>query len=323
MVVVLGASGHIGNALVTLLLEQGQQVLALTRDSQKAEQFQKRGSEAAIVDSHDADGLRSVFQNADRAFLLNPPAPVSMDTDKEERRTAGAILEALHGASLEKVVLQSTYGAQPGDRIGDLSVLFEFEQGLRRQSIPVSVLRAAYYMSNWDLMVTSARQGRLPTMFPADFRLPMVAPHDIAVVAAELLTAPPEPFAIHDVEGPDEYTPADVAKAFSAALQRNVDLEVIPRETWEQTGIRLNEKLLKLWSLRDRIQDWSALERSLVICATLAAPKAFPKSVCDCESNAILALAEESRTAGMMPKGSNAGSGTKARDALAVAMPPR
>ncbi|MBW8746138.1 MAG: NmrA family NAD(P)-binding protein [Acidobacteria bacterium] len=235
MLIVLGASGHIGNALVTRLLDQGQQVLALTRDPQKAEQFLKRGAEAAIIDVQDTDGLRSVLRRGERAFVLNPPAPISTDTDKEERRTAGAILEALRASSLEKIVLQSTYGAQAGDHIGDLSVLFELEQGLRSQSTPSSILRAAYYMSNWDQMLTSAKQGKLPTMFPADFRLPMVAPHDIAVVAAELLTAPPEPFAIHYVEGPNEYTPSDVANAFSAALQRSVELDVIPREKWEQT----------------------------------------------------------------------------------------
>lgn len=235
MLIVLGASGHIGNTLVSRLLAEGQQVLALTRDPRKAEQFRKRGAEAAIVDVQDADGLRSVLSRGERAFLLNPPAPVSTDTDKGERRTAGAILEALRASSLEKVVLQSTYGAQAGDHIGDLSVLFELEQGLRSQSIPSSILRAAYYMSNWDQMLSSAKQGKLPTMFPADFRLPMVAPHDIAVVAAELLTAPPEPFAIHHVEGPDEYTPSDVANAFSTALQRSVELDVIPRERWEQT----------------------------------------------------------------------------------------
>ncbi|UWZ84445.1 NmrA family NAD(P)-binding protein [Occallatibacter riparius] len=239
MLIVFGASGHIGNALCTRLLAQGKQVLALTRDAQRAEQFVKRGAEAAIIDVQDTDGLRSVLRRGKRAFLLNPPAPVSSDTDKEEHRTARAILQALQGVSLEKVVLQSTYGAQPGDYIGDLSVLFELEQGLRRQSTPLSILRAAYYMSNWDQMLTPAKQGKLLTMFPADFRLPMVAPDDIAAAAAELLTAPPEPYAIHYVEGPDMYTPSDVAKAFSASLERSVELDVIPREKWEQTFLNL------------------------------------------------------------------------------------
>ena len=42
-----------------------------------------------------------------RAFLLNPPAAPSSDTDVEERATVAAIVEALEGSGLEKVVAAS------------------------------------------------------------------------------------------------------------------------------------------------------------------------------------------------------------------------
>ncbi|MGX9115292.1 hypothetical protein ACWTU6_01150 [Mesorhizobium sp. BHbsci] len=51
---------------------------------------------------------------------------------------------------MRKIVAQSTYGARPGDRCGDLNILYELEQQLRGQPIPASIIRAAYYMSNWD-----------------------------------------------------------------------------------------------------------------------------------------------------------------------------
>jgi len=235
MFVVLGASGHIGDALVTELLKRGQEVLALTHDPSKIAGFHNRGVEAMVVDVHDVDGLRAAFRRGNRAYLLNPPAPISADTDREERASAKAILQALEGTSLEKVVLQSTYGAQPGDRIGDLSVLFEFEQGLRSQSTPVSVLRAAYYMTNFDPLLPQAKEGQLPTMFPADFCLPMVAPTDIAASAVDLLAAPPEPFEIHYIEGPDRYTLTDMAKAFESALHRNIEVESIPSDQWQRS----------------------------------------------------------------------------------------
>jgi hypothetical protein len=57
---------------------------------------------------------------------------------------------ALEGSGLEKVVAESTGGAQPRDRIGDLNVLWELEEGLSRQTIPAAINRAAYYMTNWD-----------------------------------------------------------------------------------------------------------------------------------------------------------------------------
>jgi uncharacterized protein YbjT (DUF2867 family) len=157
---------------------------------------------------------------------------VGGDTDTEERRTASSIVEALNGSGLEGIVAQSTYGAQPGRGKGDLSVLFEFEEALRSQPIPVIIQRGAYYLSNWDPMVDAARQGILPTMFPADFELPMVAPSDLGREAASLLRSSFEHARTIHTEGPERYTPQDVANAFAASLNRPVNVAVTPREKW-------------------------------------------------------------------------------------------
>lgn len=184
----------------------------------------------AVVDVGDAKALRAIFRTGQRAFLLNPPAPVSGDKDTEERRTASAIVEALDGSGLEKVVAQSTFGAQAGRRKGDLSVLYEFEGALQAQPIPVTIQRGAYYMSNWASMVDAARQGILPSMFPSDFPLPMVAPAGLGREAASLLRQGPEHTGTIHIEGPERYKPRDVAHAFAASLGRSVDVAVTPRK---------------------------------------------------------------------------------------------
>lgn len=215
------------------LLDRGETVAAVTRDAEKADSFRARGARIAVADVHDVDALRRVFRTGRRAFLLNPPADIAGDTDAEESRTAAAIVAALDGSELEMVVAESTYGAQPGDRCGDLSVLHDFEQALARQPIPTSVIRAAYYMSNWDTALTTARdEGVLHSLFPGDFVLPMVAPADLGRVAADLLTGPGGGSRIHHVEGPARYTGRDVAAAFATALDRPVRIEVTPREGW-------------------------------------------------------------------------------------------
>jgi uncharacterized protein YbjT (DUF2867 family) len=166
-------------------------------------------------------------------FLLNPPAAPSSDTATEERRSLAAILSAINGSGLEKIVAESTYGAQPGERIGDLSVLYEMEQALTAQPIPTTIIRAAYYMSNWRASLQSAcEQGVVQTFFPADFKLPMVAPSDIGAIAARLMTEPIEQTGLHYVEGPDRYSSHDVADAFATALARPVFAESVPRDQW-------------------------------------------------------------------------------------------
>ena len=233
MYVILGATGHVGSAAADALVRARKPVIVVSRDEQKAASWRSRGTDAAVLDVTDVDALRSVLKRGRRAFLLNPPASPSTNTDEAERHTFMSIVRALEGSDLEKVVVESTYGAQPGDRIGDLSVLFEFEQALSRQPIPVTILRAAYYMSNWDASLDAAKQGILSTMYPADLAIPMVAPSDLGVAAARLLQEDANQTGIHYVEGPARYSSNDVAAAFGKALGRHVATTVVPREEWE------------------------------------------------------------------------------------------
>ena len=240
MYIIVGGTGHVGSAVAKTLLDAGEPVTIVARSPEKAGAWRQQGAEVALADVHDVASLREVFRKGQRAFLLNPNADVASDTDREERETVRCLLEAIDGSGLEKVVAQSTMGAQPGEQCGDLNVLYELEVGLRKQPIPVSVVRAAYYYSNWDTMVEPVtKDGVLSTMLPADLKLPMVAPEDLGREAARLLQAPIEQIGIYPVEGPERYSPNDVAAAFAAVLGRAVRVDEIPRQAWEDAYRRL------------------------------------------------------------------------------------
>ena len=232
MHVVLGATGHVGSAVVSAFLERGERVIAVGHDAKKLARWNSKAI-TAVVDVHDVDALRELFRRGKRAFLLNPPAANSSDAVKEEKKSVASILQALDGSHLEKVVAESTYGAQRGDQIGDLGVLFAFERELVEQPIPATIVRAAYYMSNWDHAIETAKEsGVVPSLYPADFALPMVAPHDIGLVACRLMTESVEHAAMHAVEGPQTYSANDVAAAIGKALGKNVVPAVVPRDGW-------------------------------------------------------------------------------------------
>lgn len=194
------------------------------------------GADVAVADVHDVETLRGIFGQGRRLFLLNPPAAPDCDMAAEERRSLAAILSALTGADLEKIVAESTYGAKPGERIGDLGVLSEMEQALTAQPVPTTIIRAAYYMSNWRASLQAVReQGVVQTLFPKDFNLPMVAPSDIGEIAAHLMTEAIEQTGFHFIKGPDRYSPQDVAVAFAAILGRPVSVESVPDDQWLTT----------------------------------------------------------------------------------------
>lgn len=143
MFVVMGGTGNVGRGVAALLLERVEEVTALTRHPGDAVAWRDKGANVAWADAEDLSSLHQAFRKADRAFLLNPPADPSGVSDVSERRTIANIISALEGSGLEKVVAASTYGAQPGEAIGDLLTLWLLEEGLRRQSIPAAISRGA------------------------------------------------------------------------------------------------------------------------------------------------------------------------------------
>ena len=233
MYVVLGATGNIGSQVVESLKSEGQTVIAVAHDQTKAIALTNGNVVGVSVDVANADALRDILRRGSRAFLLNPPAAPTTDTNAEELRTARAIAKALEGSGLEKVVVASAYGAQRGDRIGDLSVLWEFERLIEKAGIPTAVNRGAYYYTNLDMLIEPARGGDLPTPFPADFVLPMVSPIDLGKAAASRLTSPVGDVALEFVEGPKRYSFADVAAILSKVLSREVHLKNISRDQIE------------------------------------------------------------------------------------------
>lgn len=236
MHIILGGTGQVGSSTARALLNHGEQVTIVTRDAVHGAALREAGATIAVADVRDVASLRDLFRTGRRAFLLNPPASPTTDTDAEERATVAAILQALEGSGLEKVVAASTYGARPGERCGDLTVLYEFEQRLQAQPIPAAINRGAYYMSNWGGMLDTVCASRtLLSYFPADMAIPMVAPPDLGEAAARRLLEPASAVDLRYVEGPKHYTAQDVAAAFAHALGTAVDVSVLRPEAWAAT----------------------------------------------------------------------------------------
>lgn len=233
MHIILGGTGHVGSAVAGTLLERGEAVTVVSHRAAERDGWEARGANFAVVDVNDTGALREVLKQGRRLFLLNPPAAPDTDTDAVEKASLRSILTAIEGSGLEKIVAESTYGAQQCDRCGDLGILYDMELALKAQSIAYSVIRAAYYMSNWDASLESAREhGTVRSFYPTDFRLPMVAPRDLGRAGADLLMQDVDEQVLHHVEGPRAYSPADVAVCFASALGREVAVEVVPRERW-------------------------------------------------------------------------------------------
>lgn len=235
MNIITGGTGHVGSALADALLKKGKKVTIISRNSEKAQEWISKGANFAVADIYDTPALHEIFKKGKTIFVLNPSADPMTDTTVQERKTVASLVEALKYSGVERIVVESTAGAQPGNNNGDLGILYELEQQISRLDYSYSIIRPAYYMSNWDSSLKMiSENGELISFIPAELKIPMVAPRDIGELAATLMTEKNSP-KLNQIQGPEMYSPNDVAVAFSKALHKEIRLKVIPKEKRKST----------------------------------------------------------------------------------------
>jgi len=225
MYAILGASGNTGSVVARTLLAAGKKVRLVVRDASKVSALTALGAEVAIGSVEDAASLTKAFEGAQGAYVLMPPDMRSEDLMAENRKRADAIRTALVAAKVPHVVLLSSIGAQMAKGAGPISTVHYAEETLG--AIPGTVrtsIRAAYFMENvLGMMQSMATQGVLPVFATKlEVPIPMVSTKDIGETAARALLEPPSKSEVILLTGPKEISYAETARAFGAALGREV-----------------------------------------------------------------------------------------------------
>jgi NAD(P)H dehydrogenase (quinone) len=233
MFAITGVTGKVGGAVARSLLAQGHKVRAVVRDAEKGRSWSAQGCDIAIASVEDATALTKAFRGVEGVFLMTPPNYDPEPGFPDTHKAAAAIRQAIETSRPGKVVFLSTVGAHVAEHnlLNNSKIT---EDMLRTTSIPIALLRAAWFMENaaWD--VEAARKGVIPSFLqPLDHRIPMVAAADIARTAAELLGEAWTGVRIVELEGPRRYSANDVAAGLGAALQRPVRAEAVPHDQWE------------------------------------------------------------------------------------------
>ncbi|SAL52487.1 NmrA family protein [Caballeronia sordidicola] len=234
MFAITGITGQVGGVVARLLLASGHNVRAVVRDAAKGEAWAKEGCEVALADMNDEHALQRAFEGTEGVFVLLPPTFDPAPGFPEARKTIASLRAALAAAAPEKIVVLSTIGAQ-ATQPNLLNQLQIMEQELGTLPMPVAFLRAAWFIENaaWDV-VPARETGRVPSFLqPLDKLVPMVATADIGRVAADLLRETWTGRRIIELEGPQRVSPDMIAASFSRLLGRDVRMNGVPRDTWE------------------------------------------------------------------------------------------
>ncbi len=233
MYAVTGITGKVGAAVARSLLAADQPIRAVIRDRSKSAAWARLGCDVAIADMQDTGALTTAFEGAAGVFAMLPPVFDPTPGFPEATRLIDSLREALVRSKPARVVALSTIGADaPHPNL--LNVLSRLEQALGSLPMPVTFLRAAWFMENaaWD--IPSARNGLIQSYLqPLDRAVPMVSTDDVGRAAAALLQELWEGRRVVELESAQRVSPNAVAAAFARALGAPVRVEAVPRDQWE------------------------------------------------------------------------------------------
>ncbi|WP_292377855.1 NmrA family NAD(P)-binding protein [Methanosarcina sp. UBA289] len=239
MDIILGATGQIGSMLVDNLIKRGQSVRAVVRNGSKAERLRSKGVEVSIADYFDVEALKKAFQGGSSAFLLTPENPESQDFISETKTILNNYREAILASGITKIVGLSSNGAQHESGTGNLMASYMLEHAFSDLEIEQVFVRPSYYFSNWlGYLELIKEHGILPTFFPPEMKVPMIAPSDVAEFLSEVIVCKIPKERIYEITGPHAYSSLDIAKIFGEVLNRNVILQQVLPEEWESTLIQ-------------------------------------------------------------------------------------
>ena len=233
MYAITGITGQVGAAVARSLLSADLPVRAVVRDRAKGAAWAALGCEVAIADLSDPDALAAAFAGTQGVFALLPPVFDPTPGFAEARAYIESMRAALARAKPAKVVALSTIGADaPQPNL--LNALGLMEQALRTLPVPITFLRAAWFMENaaWD--IAAAESGVIQSYLqPLDRPIPMIATDDVGRTAAALLQERWEGSRVVELEAAQRVSPNDLAEAFAKNLGHAVRAQAVPREQWE------------------------------------------------------------------------------------------
>lgn len=188
-ITITGSLGNIGRHLVDILIKQGHEVSVISSSSERASEIEHLGAKALIGSIFDVPFLTASFSGVDAAFLMTPPNLGGQHIVENTANAGKAYATAIKSAGLKKIVMLSSVGADFDAGTGPIRGLHQIEEIYKAlRDVHITFLRAGYFYTNFYNDIPLIKKAGIEgSNFPAEIKIPLVDPLDIATAAADAL----------------------------------------------------------------------------------------------------------------------------------------
>ncbi len=228
MILVTGAAGKTGLAVLAALKARGAKTRAFVRDDDQILPVRQAGaSEVVVGDLLDADVWRLATTAVSHIYHIGP------NLHPNEVRIGQLMIASARTIGNCRVVYHSVIHPQIREMPHHWNKL-KVENILFDSGLPFTVLQPTAYMQNLLTYLPAIQNdGILPVPYPAETSLSLVDLHDVATIAAKVLTEPGHKYATYELVGTEPLSQTAVADTFSQILHRAIEVQPISLANWQ------------------------------------------------------------------------------------------
>jgi NAD(P)H dehydrogenase (quinone) len=227
MIVVTGATGHLGRLVIEGLLQKvpARQIVAAVRSPEKAADLAARGVEIRRADYSRPETLGPALKGARQLLLVS--------SSELGRRAAhhAAVIEAARAGGVELVAYTSLLRADTSP-IGLAAEHRETEAALRASGLPHVLLRNGWYLENYTEHLAPALQHGAIVGSAGAGKIAAAARADFAAAAVAVLTTPGQAGKVHELAGDRGFTMAELAHEVSLQAGKPIAYKDLPPEQY-------------------------------------------------------------------------------------------
>ena len=210
-ILVTGATGTVGHAVVQQLAQQDAPVVAAVRNPARVRQT--LSAPAVAFDFHEPVTYDNAFRGVAKLFLVRPPAIAAV------WQSMFPALRAAQRAGVQHVVFLSLLGAEQNPLVPHRWI----EWYLQSLEMDWTFLRPSFFMQNLSTTHREEIRDRNEIFVPAgEGATSFIDARDIAAVAVRALTEAGHENAAYALTGPEALTYAEVADVLSDVLGRPI-----------------------------------------------------------------------------------------------------
>ena len=229
MILITGAAGKTGRAVIKALAADGNMVRGLVRRGEQAASLERLGATEVVVgDLRDPAAVDRAMSGARSCYHICP------NVHPEEVTIGSQVMASARKAGVERLVFHSVLHPQTRAMPHHWAKL-EVEEMLFESGLDFVVLQPCAYMQNilgsWRSIV---EEGTYVVPYRAETELSMIDLEDVAEVAKKALTEEEHLGATYELCGPERLNQTEVAAILSRQLQRSVRVVVESTDSWSE-----------------------------------------------------------------------------------------